>query len=473
MTDNCHVLVVEDSLPLAQIYRAYLNNTEYTTSHAANIEDARQALEASPPNIILLDVELPDGSGIDLLKNIAVNHPDIQVVVMTAHGSSQMALDAIEVGATDFLTKPFDAARLMVTLKNARENVVLSRRVQTLSQLERDQYAGLVGKSAIMQSVYRKLDSVAATDAPAFIVGEQGSGQEIAARAIHQNSSRNKRQFVAIHCGSKPGELLEKELFGCSAYNGTPERTGAAAMCDGGTLFLNELTEMDMELQKKLFYFIQSGEFTKVGANQSEQSAVRFICSTNLDPLEAVQTGRLRQDLYYLLHVIPIELPPLRERKEDISMLAKHLLLDINKKEGKAFKTIEPEVEAIFNGYRWPGNVAELENVLKNIVVLSTGTSIKKEMLPKKMLSLSENKLKSSEPDWLNLDVHQLARVDTAMTADQIRPLWLVEKDTIEQAIAACGGNVNKAAGLLEVAPSTIYRKVQAWNRENNKREAT
>ena len=451
MSNKTSLLMVEDSLSLAAIYMGYLRDESIDVRHVASLADAVEYLQHTVPDILLLDIELPDGNGMELLNEIMAQKIQTDVIVMTAHGSSDMAGQAIRTGAFDFLTKPFDANRLQVTIANAIEHSKLSKKVKTLSELDRDGYCQFIGQSLPMQAVYRIIDSVAASDATAFIVGESGTGKELAAEAIHRQSKRADSTFHAINCGAIPAELMESELFGHvkGAFTGaTASRDGAATIADGGTLFLDEICEMDLDLQKKLLRFIQSGEFQRVGSNKIERENIRFVCATNKDPMTEVREGRFREDLYYRLHVIPLQLPPLRDRDDDVLVIARRFLTDFASAENKSFSSISPEVERLFMAYQWPGNVRELQNCIQNIVVLHDDEEVTAKMLP------------------LQFREGQPAPVANGLQAEEgsvVEPLWIVEKRAIEQAIEQCDGNVNRAAGLLEVAPSTIYRKVQSW----------
>ena len=458
MAKKTSLLMVEDSLSLAAIYRGYLQEESLDVRHVATLSDSIEYLQHTVPDIVLLDIELPDGNGMDLLKEVMNRGLQTDVIVMTAHGSTDMAGQAIRTGAFDFLTKPFDAHRLQVTVTNAVEHLSLSKKVQIFSALERDRYGRFVGQSLPMQAVYRIIDSVAVSDATAFIVGESGTGKELAAEAVHEKSKRANYAFHAINCGAIPSELMESELFGHvkGAFTGaTCSRDGAATIADGGTLFLDEICEMELELQKKLLRFIQSGEFQRVGSNKIEHVDIRFVCATNKDPMTEVREGRFREDLYYRLHVIPLRLPPLRERDDDILMIARTFLAEVADKEKKSFLTFNAEVEKIFMDYDWPGNVRELQNTIQNIVVLNDGEEVALHMLPVQVLSGNKPEAAASDPG------------DQSEQPQIVEPLWVTEKRAIEWAIEQSDGNVNRAAGLLEVAPSTIYRKVQSWNTPN------
>ena len=470
MKQTPRILMVEDSASLAAVYQAFLEDTEYEIVTVDTLSRAQASLSSFQPDIVLLDIELPDGNGMDFLIGTSKLEAPPRVIVMTAHGSSDMAVEAMRQGAFDFLTKPFDAARLRVTLANAASRLQLDRRISELASLERDHFGKFIGKSLAMQSVYKTIDLLAASDASGFIVGESGTGKELAVEAIHQRSRRRDKPFIAINCGAIPGELIESELFGHvkGAFTGADkQREGAAGVADGGTLFLDEICEMDLELQKKLLRFIQTGTFCKVGSNRLEKVDVRFLCATNRDPLVEVREGRFREDLYYRLHVVPVRMPPLRERNGDVLMIARHFLAQFSAREGRAFEGFTPEAEEAIRRYAWPGNVRQLQNVVHQAVVLNSGPLVERHMLPDPVTS-----------GHIDMEVGDTATVQDPPSSGQavdgpmaphlarrrrVEPLWLTEKSAIEAAIEACDGNINQAAGLLEVAPSTIYRKLQNW----------
>jgi len=312
-----------------------------------------------------------------------------------------------------------------------------------------------------MQAVYRIIDAAAPSKATVFITGESGTGKEVCAEAIHKQGQRRKAKFVALNCAAIPRDLMESEIFGHvkGAFTGaSSDRQGAASQADGGTLFLDEVCEMDLDLQSKLLRFIQTGTFQKVGGNKVESVDVRFVCATNRVPLDEVNEGRFREDLYYRLHVVPLHLPPLRERGDDIIEIAKQFLTAYSEEESKNFKRFSPESEVIFRRYDWPGNVRQLQNVIRNIVVLHDQEIVEKSHLPPPLDSVLAGQ-KPAEPPQSKPEVEAEIESNTV-----IRPLATVERETIETAIAICEGNIPKAAALLEVSPSTIYRKKQAWD---------
>ncbi|WP_194438717.1 quorum-sensing sigma-54 dependent transcriptional regulator LuxO [Vibrio fluminensis] len=448
---NRYLLMVEDTASVAALYRSYLTPLGIDINIVGTGRDAIESLSFRTPDLILLDLRLPDMTGMDVLHEVKQQNPDVPIIFMTAHGSIDTAVEAMRHGAQDFLIKPCEADRLRVTVNNA---IRKASKLKTEDGIN-EGYQGFIGSSHTMQAVYRTIDSAAASKASIFITGESGTGKEVCAEAIHAASKRGDKPFIAINCAAIPKDLIESELFGHvkGAFTGAAtDRQGAAELADGGTLFLDELCEMDLDLQTKLLRFIQTGTFQKVGSSKMKSVDVRFVCATNRDPWKEVQEGRFREDLYYRLYVIPLHLPPLRERDEDVIEIAYSLLGFMSKEEGKDFIRLSPEVVDCFSRYEWPGNVRQLQNVLRNVVVLNNGKEIRLDMLPPP----------------LNKPIHgsevSASQEREVLTVHDIFPLWLTEKRAIEQAIQACDGNIPKAAGYLDVSPSTIYRKLQAWN---------
>jgi two-component system repressor protein LuxO len=409
-------------------------------------------------------------NGMDILKRIAEQGIPTTTIVVTAQGSIQVAIEAMRLGAYDFLVKPFAGDRLLVTVRNALERGRLEEIVTTYrEQIDRRGFQGIIGSSLAMQAVYRIIESAAPSRASVFITGESGTGKELCAEAVHRQSPRAKRPFVALNCAAIPKDLIESEIFGHvkGAFTGaTADRDGAAAQARGGTLFLDEICEMDISLQSKLLRFIQTGTFQKVGANKPEEADVRFLCATNRDPLEEVRAGRFREDLYYRLHVIPMTMPPLRDREGDVLELAEFFLKRFAKEEGKGFRALSSAVRQALVSYSWPGNVRQLENVIRNAVVLHDGAEVLPEMMPSLVNAGAPSVAVMPltpipSPPSLPTEVEAAPAVQPVR--DVLRPLWRQEKEIIEAAIAECGGNIPKAAAYLDVSPSTIYRKKQSW----------
>jgi len=447
------ILVVEDSPSLSRTYQGFLVHSGFDAEVAQTGAAALEFLTQHVPDLILLDLGLPDVDGMDILESLQSGFANIPVVVVTANASLQVAVQAMRAGALDYLVKPFDRTRLVATIEIALERSTL-RKVTSVQQdcSVTPHLGGMIGDSRVMKAIYRTIEGVASSDASVFITGESGTGKELAARAVHQNSRRAEAEFHAINCGAIPAELMESELFGHvkGAFSGaTSDRDGAAAVADGGTLFLDELGEMPIALQTKLLRFIQLGSYQKVGETKTRTADIRFICATNKSPLESIENGLLREDLYYRLNVIPVEMPPLRERGKDITLIANVFLSRFAEEEGKSFETLSDCAQDALCGYDWPGNVRQLENVIRNAVVLQDGASLTAEMLPRSLMQAS------------NTSVSAIPMRPNA--PEEVLPLAEVERIAIEQAITATGGNIQKAAQLLEIDPSTIHRRRKTW----------
>jgi len=464
MSTRSKVLLIEDTPSLARLYEQYLASEPVDLTVVETGQAGLDALEQDLFAVVLLDLQLPDVNGIEILKHIREQKIPSAVVIITAHGSIKVAVEAMRYGAYDFIVKPFNADRLKVTVKNASERQQLSEIVDTIKDGARSAYHSFIGKSLAMQAVYRIIDSAAASKATVFITGESGTGKELCAEAIHRQSTRAGGPFIAINCGAIPRDLMESEIFGHkkgSFTGATADRAGAAAAADGGTLFLDEIGEMDLDLQKKLLRFIQTGSFSRVGDTKVEKVDVRFICATNKDPLAEVEAGRFREDLYYRLHVVPVAMPPLREREDDVVEIARHLLESYAKEENRQFTGYAPETESILLGYGWPGNVRQLQNVVRNIVVLNDGELVTPDMLPD---PLNGDTPGAATPG--GAAVNGVVQGSAEAQSGVVVPLWKVEKDAIESAIASCEGNIPRAAAMLEISPSTIYRKRLSWKAE-------
>jgi DNA-binding NtrC family response regulator len=455
------VLLVEDTPSLARVYAEYLKKDGLSVVLAETGRDGLAHLRERPPELLLLDLNLPDINGMEVLREVSAQAIPTAVVVITAHASVNLAVEAMRYGAYDFVVKPFSADRLLVTVRNALERRRLAQIVDRFGgELGRDRYHGFIGSSLPMQAVYRIIDSAAASRATVFITGESGTGKEVCAEAIHRQSPRRDMPFVAINCAAIPKDLMESEIFGHvrGAFTGaTSDRDGAAGLADGGTLFLDEICELDPNLQTKLLRFIQTGTFQKVGGARTEKVDLRIVCATNRDPLKEVEEGRFREDLYYRLHVIPIHLPPLREREDDVVEIARRFLVEYAREEGKRFAGMDPAVEQAIRAYPWPGNVRQLQNVLRNVVVLHDGDTVLPSMLPPPL---------SGQPAPAAAGAPVPPPAAAAGSPPPVRALWIVEKEAIEAAIASCDGNIPRAAQLLEISPSTIYRKRLSWEAE-------
>ncbi len=452
------VLLIEDATPLAHVYQEYLAKEPYQVTHVETGGEALGVIEERLPEAIILDLKLPDMNGLEILRHVRERRMATSVVVITADASINIAVEAMREGAFDFIVKPFKADRLIITLRNALERQQLVETVETLKDdFGRRTFCGFIGSSLSMQGVYSIIESAAPSKATVFITGESGTGKEVCAEAIHQRSPRKGKPFIALNCAAIPTELMESEVFGHvkGAFTGAvADRQGAATLADGGTLFLDEICEMDIGLQAKLLRFVQTGGFKKVGAPKTESVDVRFLCASNRDPWEEVRAGRFREDLFYRLHVIPLHLPPLREREGDVLDIAHHFLAEFAAEEGKDFKGFSPEAEQIIADYTWPGNVRQLQNAVRNMVVLNNGETVSVEMLPDHLGQEGMEKRASRAAMPGNVAVPPEAGI-------KLRPMSEVEMDYIHEALRECGGNVPRAAALLELSPSTLYRRIR------------
>jgi two-component system repressor protein LuxO len=448
-------LIVEDSATLCAIYSQYLEGSGLQVDLAETLSAARTILAGADVQLVLLDIELPDGNGLDLIDDLQQLSPQPAVVVMTGHGADY-AEQAIARGADDFLNKPFDAARLRVTLLNAAEKQKLSRQVASLS-VKRERLGSLRGQSSTMQTVFETVESLAGTVATAFVMGESGTGKELAARAIHQLSARAPGPFVVVDCSALGAEQWEQALFG------TPESEGLIAEAAEGTLFLDEVCSLSFEAQSTLLRLIQHGTYRPIGSAREAAADVRIIASTNRDPLFEMREGRLREDLYYRLHVVPLRMPPVRERADDVLFLATDFLTRIAEEEGKPPVRLSAPAAKALKHYSWPGNVRQLENAMRQLVLLGQEGVID-EAAVGHMIAGTEIAVDAP-------DVSMPSAGDRDVPSEGgIEPLWITEKKAIEAAIAASGGSINRAAKQLQVAPSTIYRKIQSWKVQSDSR---
>ncbi len=470
------LLLVEDTTALARTYRGFLQDEPYELTHVETGAAARDCLTGQTWAGVLLDLRLPDTNGMEILAWIQRKNIDCPVVVITAHGSINTAVEAMQAGASDFLVKPFSAERLKTTLANVLQKQQLTEIVQTYQeQIDRRAFEGFIGSSLAMQAVYRGIESAATSSASVFVTGESGTGKELCAQAIHNLSKRSDGPFVEINCAAIPHDLMESEIFGHvkGAFTGAvSDRIGAAAQADGGTLFLDEICEMDPLLQSKLLRFIQTGRFNRVGGKGTDTVDVRFVCATNRDPLEEVKAGRFREDLFYRLHVLPLGLPPLRERGEDVVEIASDFLPRYAAAEGRPFQRLSAEAESALKRHSWPGNVRELQNAIRKAVVLHADAEDREELPVSALPGLNEvqqdvqaesRPLGPADPAAKAPKVTSQRQNDFRTLAEKIRPIEEVERQAIENAIALCEGNIRKAAVFLGIAPATIYRRLEAW----------
>lgn len=463
------ILLVEDSPSQAAAYAAYLSTESLNISHVGTGMEALSRIASCEPTVILLDLGLPDISGLDLLRKFKSQGLSSSIIIITDDDNVETAVTAMRSGADDFLAKPFDAQRLRVTVKNALRNHKLENLVRSYhATYNRSNFHGLVGSSRAMQTVYHTIANVADSAATVFITGETGTGKELCAQALHEESSRADAPFLAINCAAIPRDLMESEIFGHvkGAFTGAlADRNGAAYEANGGTLFLDEICEMSPDVQAKLLRFIQTGTFRKIGSTETETVDIRFVSATNRDPLAEVAAGRFREDLYYRLHVVPLELPALRDREDDLMLVANHFLQLYATEEGKDLRKFSGRARELLLQYRWPGNVRELQNVIRNVVVLNSGHEVTPKMLPTHMSERADDQspIVNADSAMAMNPMPSTSHTVSDRTLTTIRRLDEVEREYIEYVIQTCDNNVPRAAAMLGVSPSTIYRKLQNW----------
>ena len=462
-------LLADKALVQARLYAGYLRELNLDVTTVSTGRAALEVLARSRPKVVVLDLDLPDVDALQILARINNEEDPSATVAISLDASMTRAVSAMRCGAYDYLVKPFDAQRLVAAVRNAllsksSKNIIRARRKPLVND-------GLIGSSPPMQALKHVIETAAASRATVFITGESGTGKEVIAQLVHRTSGRAGKPFVAINCSALPKDLVEFEIFGHvkGAFTGaTSDRSGAAIQADGGTLFLDEIAEMDIDLQAKLLRFLQDGTIRRVGASTVENVDVRIICATNRDPLNEVRAGRFREDLYYRLHVIPIRLPALRDRGDDAIEIARALVVQFAEEEGKSFKCLAPCTEAAIASYSWPGNVRQLQNVLRSAVVLNDGEELTASMLPEiaspwprtpPSAPLSATEAKQALSDGTSSGAEPVG-------VNGIKSLALLEQEAIEAAIRICDNNIARAAAALEISPSTIYRKRQGWNIE-------
>lgn len=463
------VLLVEDTLSLQMVYRSILATAGHRVAVAGTAEDGLQQFRTHRPMVVLLDLILPDRDGLEVMRDIQAIQPETRVIAITANGSVNRAVEAMRAGAYDFLVKPFDEGRFLSAVQNAlaeatardpaKSDPVAPPATRSRDPGEIAEGSGFIGSSDVMKRIHSTIGSVARSMATVFITGESGTGKELCALAVHANSNRANGPFIALNCGAIPQDLLESEVFGHmkGSFTGAiSDKPGAATAADGGTLFLDEVCEMAPALQTKLLRFLQTSTVQPVGATRPRKVNVRIVCATNRDPLDAVRRGHFREDLYYRLYVVPIHMPPLRDRGQDIIEIAEAALLRFAEEESRQFHGLDPTVRSLMQALPWPGNVRQLLNVMRNVVVLNPGGWVTTDMLPPGLAD--EDRPLASEP--------RPASLPEVLTPDSLLglPLAEAERRLIEATLAQHGGSIPKAARVLDVSPSTLYRKIDAWN---------
>ena len=441
------ILLVEDDTSLRRIMQLRLEGGPYAVTCVSSAEEALLALERQPFQLVVSDLMMPGLSGLDLLRRVKADHPETPVILLTAYGSVESAVEAMKCGALDYLTKPVEQTDLLMTVARALETQQLREEVKTLRSSVSAKYGfeNIIGRSPNLLYVLDVAGRAAQSDATVLINGETGTGKELLAKAIHFNSPRRERPFVAINCGAIPRELLESELFGHvkGSFTGAiAHKKGRVETADGGTLFLDEIGEMPPELQVKLLRVIQEREIEKLGSTEPMRVDVRVVAATHRNLAVMIEDGTFREDLYYRLAVIPVELPPLRERACDIPDLVNFFFDRARKRGNRPGLVMPPELMLYFVGYRWPGNIRELENIMERITVLARGNEISVADLPPQIAAAG------ASPSAMQLDLPS-----TGISLES------VEKELILKALEKCDWNQTHAAKYLDISRKTlIYR---------------
>ena len=458
------ILVIDDETNLLRLFEYNIRDMGYEAVTGETGEEFRRLLQQREYAAALLDMMLPDANGLELLAEARRILPELPVIMITAYGTIGYAVEAMKLGAFDFLPKPVDLDHLNAILRNAVEQSQLRREVKTLRRrLEPPrEFQGMVGMSPPMVDIYGMIESVAPTTATVMITGESGTGKELVAKAVHQLSGRAERPFIAINCAAIPRDLLESELFGHErgSFTGAVDQyKGCFERAHNGTLFLDEIAEMDLGLQTRLLRVIQEQTFYRIGGTLPLKVDVRILSATNKDPRDAVATGRFREDLFYRLNVVRIQMPALRERREDIGLIATKFLIELSKANGRTFQGFDIRALRAMERYGWPGNVRELRNVIEQIVVLNDGERVMREMRPEdgRTARAAAGAAPGSAP------APQVILADVPSSPDMIQPFWQTERDRIQNALDLCGGNVQEVAKRLEISPATLYRKIEKF----------
>jgi DNA-binding NtrC family response regulator len=438
------VLIIDDEEKLRNLLGRLITLEGFVVTEVANIKAAHKAIEKEEPDVILCDVKLPDGNGVDFIKDVKPKHRLIEIILLTAYGNIPDGIQAMKNGAFDYITKGDDNDKLIPLLNKAMEKVELQKKLARLEDQVSKKYSfeSIIGSSKPLADALTLAKKVAPTDATVLLLGETGTGKEVFAQAIHNASSRMGKSFLAINCSAFSKELLESEIFGhkAGAFTGAiKDKKGLLEEANGGTLFLDEIGEMAFELQSKLLRVLETSEFIKVGDTKTTKINVRFMAATNRSIEQEVKEGKFREDPYYRLNVFTINLPPLRDRREDIPLLIDHYITFFAAKINKKIKSISKEAEQLLLQSTWKGNIRELRNVIERAVILEETDTITKLSLP--------------------------FDLQTAMEPiENMYDLAVIEKQHIQKVLNHTRGNKTETASLLNIGLTTLYRKMEEYN---------
>lgn len=438
------VLIVDDENLLRNSLSRYLENHGFETALAENLKVAREVLVKEEPDIVLLDVNLPDGNGLEFLEWAKNLYPDILFIIITAHGRIRDAITAIKNGAFDYLEKPLEMEEVLLNLKKAEEHLKLKSEITTLKRTLPEKELEMVAVSPKMLEVISIAKTIASSDARSvLLLGESGVGKDLFAKFIHQNSKRKNQPFLVLNCAAVPDNLIESELFGYEKgafTDAKAQKKGLLELADNGTIFLDEIGDMKLELQAKLLRVLEDGTFKRIGGTRDLRVDVRFIAATNQDLKKKMEEKLFREDLYYRLELFPLYIPPLRERKEDIIPIAMHFVNFYNKKTGKKVNGFTEEAKNLLLSYSWPGNIRELKNTIERIMILTN----KDYIYPEELLFLKrfEEKVQEEPPSTMEE----------------------VEINMIKNALKSTSGNISKAAKKLGISRDKMRYKLKKYN---------
>lgn len=443
--EEAEILIVEDDTDLRQLLAEEIGEYGFAIAQADCLQAALTNIEANRPLLIVCDLRLPDGNGLQLLEASQQIVPTPAFITITAFGTVSQAVDALKRGADDFLTKPLDLEHLHLTISRVIENQRLRQEVAYYRKfVGEDYFHGMIGRSPAMHTLFQQIRMIAKAEGPVLVTGESGTGKELVARAIHNESERSNRDFIAVNCGALPANLLESELFGhvAGAFTGAKKRTGLFASANKGTLLLDEIGEMPLDMQSSLLRLLEGGRVRPVGSNQEQAMDVRIIAATNRNLAEDVAAKRFREDLFYRLETFTLEVPPLRQREGDIERLIAHLVSRFSERLQRPIEGIKPEALTMLCHYPYPGNVRELTNIIERAVTFCSDT-----MIGPNELSPRIRKSSIVEGSWM-----------PSVDGGALLPLHMIEKAYVQHVVDATGGNKRQAAQILGIARRTLYR---------------
>jgi len=465
------VLVADDEINIRRVLEAILRREGYDVVTAGNGNEALQKMNSDVHSVIT-DLKMPGMDGMTLLRKLSADYPDVPVVMITAHGSVENAVEAVKLGAFDYIEKPFEQEQIRQVVQKALGTHARAKQSASPAGEGSEGRYRLVGTSETIRAVYAVIDRVADTPSTVLITGESGTGKELIARALHENSSRRNGPFIKINCAAIPETLMESELFGYEkgAFTGAVgSKPGRFELANAGTLFLDEIGEVPVEMQVKLLRVLQESEFERVGGIKTIKVDVRLVTATNRDLATEISVGKFREDLFYRLNVVPLQIPPLRERKEDIPLLVDHFIAKFNERLKKNFTGIEPAALANLVAHPWPGNIRELENVIERTLLFGDGPTIQLGDLPVPIGSGAEPRVeppRSGEttllplPDDGEAPVTPPGEVGSLKEAVRVET-ERVERDLIQRALDETGGNVTKAARKLQISRKSLQTKMK------------